>query len=100
MLEDSTTKCSNCWTKLLLNITFQNIRLHINIIEDKSLEGTGGGLQKHHELYFKVDNRAVVSAVASKTRCSSKIWRSARMVAIATSCVRAIVICFSATRCY
>ena len=45
--------------------------------------------RKHHELYFKVDNRAAVSTVASKTRCSSKIWRSTRMAAIATSCARA-----------
>ena len=45
--------------------------------------------RKHHEPYFKVDNRTTVSTVASKTRCSSKIWRSTRMAAIATSCARA-----------
>ena len=45
--------------------------------------------RKHHELYFKVDNRVAVSTVASKMRCSSKTWRSTRMVAITTSCVHA-----------
>src|SRR3989337_1726725 len=32
-------------------------------------------------------------------RCSSKVWGSARMAAIATSSTRAAAICFSAAKC-
>ena len=53
--------------------------------------------RKHHELYFKVDNRTAVSTVASKTRCPSKISRSTHMLAIATSFVRAAA-CYLAPR--
>ena len=59
MLENSTTKCSNCWTKVLTEhyiledqTVKLNIRLHINITEDKSLEGTGGGLEKTTRTVF------------------------------------------------
>ena len=71
MLEITTTKCSNCWTKLLtehyisedqsVNCTLHfrgpscklNIRLHINITEDKSIEGTSGGLEKTSRTVFQ-----------------------------------------------
>ena len=53
MIENSTTKCSNYWTKVLTEHYISedqncklNIKLHIKISEDKSLEGTGGGLEK------------------------------------------------------
>ena len=70
MLENTTKKCSNSWTKLLsehyisedqsVNLTLHfrgpnyklNIRLHINITEDKSLEGIGGGLEKTAQTIF------------------------------------------------
>ena len=68
------------------------------------IEGTEGGLENRHELPFKAANRVAASTceastMASTARCSSKIWGSARMAAIATSSVRAAAICFSAAKC-